>query len=59
MRDFLRCCGVFAMPSANEAVALAALEAMACGAAVVLSRISPFEDLVTDGVNGRLAELAI
>jgi glycosyltransferase involved in cell wall biosynthesis len=42
------------MPSANEAVALAALEAMACGAAVVLSRIRAFEQLVTDGLNGRL-----
>jgi glycosyltransferase involved in cell wall biosynthesis len=42
------------MPSANEAVALAALEAMACGAAVVLSRIRAFEQLVTDGINGRL-----
>lgn len=55
VRDFFRRCGVFAMPSSHEAVALAALEAMACGAAVVLSRIPPFEDLITDGVNGRLA----
>ena len=54
VRDFLRRCGVYAMPSANEAVALAALEAMACGAAVVLSRIRAFEQLVTDGLNGRL-----
>ena len=42
------------MPSANEAIALAALEAMACGAAVVLSQIRAFEQLVTDGINGRL-----
>ena len=54
VRDFLRRCGVYAMPSANEAVALAALEAMACGAAVVLSRIRAFEQLVVDGLNGRL-----
>jgi glycosyltransferase involved in cell wall biosynthesis len=54
VRDFLRSCGVYAMPSANEAVALAVLEAMACGAAVVLSRIRAFEELVVDGVNGRL-----
>ncbi len=54
VRDFLRRCGVYAMPSANEAVALAVLEAMACGAAVVLSRIRAFEQLVTDGANGRL-----
>jgi len=54
VRDFLRCCGVYAMPSANEAVALAVLEAMACGAPVVLGRIRAFEQLVTDGANGRL-----
>ena len=57
VRDLLRRCGVFAMPSDNEAVALAALEAMACGAAVVLSKIRAFESLVTDGVNGRLVEV--
>lgn len=54
VREFFRRCGVYAMPSANEAVALAALEAMACGAAVVLSKIRAFEQLVSDGVNGRL-----
>ncbi|WP_407181342.1 glycosyltransferase family 4 protein [Bradyrhizobium sp. STM 3562] len=54
VRDLLRRCGVYAMPSSNEAVALAVLEAMACGAAVVLSRIRAFEQLVTDGANGRL-----
>jgi glycosyltransferase involved in cell wall biosynthesis len=54
VRDFFRRCGLYAMPSGNEAVALAALEAMACGAAVVLSPIRAFEQLVSDGVNGRL-----
>ena len=54
VKEFLRCCGVYAMPSANEAVSLAVLEAMACGAAVVLTRIRAFEKLVTDGLNGRL-----
>ncbi|HVX75130.1 MAG TPA: glycosyltransferase [Bradyrhizobium sp.] len=58
VRDFLRRCGVYAMPSANEAIALAALEAMACGTAVVLSQIRAFEQLVTDGVNGRLVPVA-
>jgi glycosyltransferase involved in cell wall biosynthesis len=47
-------CGVFAMPSANEAVCLAALEAMSCGAAIVASRIRAFESLISDGVNGKL-----
>ena len=54
VRDLFRRCGVYAMPSANEGLAVAALEAMACGAAVVLSQIRAFEPLVTDGVNGRL-----
>jgi glycosyltransferase involved in cell wall biosynthesis len=54
VRDLFRRCGVYAMPSANEGLAVAALEAMACGAAVVLSQIRAFEPLVTDGMNGRL-----
>jgi glycosyltransferase involved in cell wall biosynthesis len=57
VRNFLRCCGVYAMPSSNEAIALAALEAMACGAAVVLSRIRAFEEMVVDGENGRLVSV--
>jgi glycosyltransferase involved in cell wall biosynthesis len=54
VRDLLWRCGAYAMPSDNEAVAIAALEAMGCGAPVVLSRIRSFEELVEDGVNGRL-----
>jgi glycosyltransferase involved in cell wall biosynthesis len=57
VRNLLQRCGVYGMPSANEAVALAVLEAMACGAAVVLSRIRAFEQLVTDGVDGRLVSV--
>ncbi len=57
VRDFFHRCGVYAMPSANEGLAMAALEAMACGAAVVLSRIRAFEPLVTDGINGRLVSV--
>ena len=52
--EMLKQCGVYAMPSANEAVAIAALEAMGSGAAVVLSRIRAFESLVEHGVNGLL-----
>ena len=54
VRDLLQACGVYVMPSANEAMAIAALEAMSCGAPVVLSRIRSFEHLIDDGVNGRL-----
>ena len=57
-RDELRAlyqnCSVFASASAWEAVALVMLEAMACGAAVVGTRIPAFEGLLTDGLNGCL-----
>jgi glycosyltransferase involved in cell wall biosynthesis len=46
VRDFLCRCGVYAMPSANETGALAVLEAMACGAAVVLSRFELSSNLL-------------
>jgi glycosyltransferase involved in cell wall biosynthesis len=54
VRAFIQRCGVYAMPSAHEAMCLAVLEAMSCGAAVVGSRIRAFESLITDGVNGKL-----
>jgi glycosyltransferase involved in cell wall biosynthesis len=54
VRDLYRRCGVYAMPSFNEGLAVAALEAMACGASVVFTKIRGFETLVTDGLNGRL-----
>jgi glycosyltransferase involved in cell wall biosynthesis len=54
VRSMIQRCGVYAMPSSNEAMCLAVLEAMSCGAAVVASRIRSFESLITDGVNGRL-----
>jgi len=54
VRTFCQHCGVYAMPSAHEAICLAVLEAMGCGAPVVLSRIRAFESIVTDGVDGRL-----
>jgi glycosyltransferase involved in cell wall biosynthesis len=54
VRSMIQHCGVYAMPSSNEAMCLAVLEAMSCGAAVVASRIRSFQSLITDGVNGRL-----
>lgn len=54
VRYAMQSCGVYAMPSANEAMCLAVLEAMSCGAAVVASRIRTFEALVIDDCNGRL-----
>ncbi len=54
VRDACRACGVYAMPSSNEGICLAMLEAMACGAAVVATRIRAFETLIEDGVSGLL-----
>lgn len=45
-------CSVFALPSRWEAVTLALLEAMACGAAPVVTQLRPFLDLINPGVNG-------
>jgi len=43
---------VFALPSYNEGMALAALEAMAAGLPLVLTRTGGTDELVEDGVNG-------
>jgi glycosyltransferase involved in cell wall biosynthesis len=58
VRGLLQTCGVYAMPSANEGLCLAVLEAMACGAATVTSRIYSFESLIEDGVNGYLVPVS-
>jgi D-inositol-3-phosphate glycosyltransferase len=47
---------VVAMPSAYETFGLAALEAMACGACVVASRVGGLQYLIQDRENGRLFE---
>ena len=54
VRDAMRRCGVYAMPSSNEGICLALIEAMACGASVVGTSIRTFRTIVDDGVNGRL-----
>lgn len=43
---------VFALPSYNEGMAIAALEAMGAGLPVVLTRTGGTEELVDEGVNG-------
>jgi D-inositol-3-phosphate glycosyltransferase len=45
-----------AMPSAYETFGFVALEAMACGACVVASRVGGLQYLIQDGINGRLFE---
>ena len=52
LRALLRAAGVFALPSDWEAVNLALLEAMACGAPAVVTPLGPLRDVIDDGVNG-------
>ena len=42
------------MPSSNEGMCVAVLEAMACGAAVVATRIRSFEFMIEHGTSGLL-----
>lgn len=52
IQEHLQRAHVFALPSYNEGMALAALEAMGCGLPVVLTRTGGTGALVEDGVNG-------
>jgi glycosyltransferase involved in cell wall biosynthesis len=54
LRERYRSCGVFVLPSTWEAVTLAVLEAMACGAPPVVTPLASFRDVIDDGVNGAL-----
>jgi glycosyltransferase involved in cell wall biosynthesis len=54
LRRLYQECGVFVSTSSWEAVALVVLEAMSCGAPVVVTRIPSFEELLTDGQDGLL-----
>lgn len=52
--DLLQATDLFLLPSQTESFGLAALEAMACGAPVVASRIGGLPEVITDGVDGIL-----
>lgn len=52
--ELLACADLFLLPSETESFGLAALEALACGAPVVASRVGGLVEVVEDGVNGRL-----
>ena len=54
VRDACRRCGVFAMPSSNEGIPLAMVEAMGCGAVPVATRIRAFETVIDHGTTGLL-----
>jgi glycosyltransferase involved in cell wall biosynthesis len=55
VEEFLRAADLFALPSLEEGMSLAVLEAMAMGLPVIASAIPANEVIVADGVTGRLA----
>ncbi len=50
----LQGCELFLLPSTTESFGLAALEAMACGAVVVATRVGGLPEVIDDGINGIL-----
>lgn len=52
--DWYRALDLFVAPQRWEGFGLTPLEAMACGAPVVATRVGAFEDLVVDGATGTL-----
>jgi glycosyltransferase involved in cell wall biosynthesis len=54
LRDLLRTLDVFVVPSHQEGLCIAALEAMGCGCPVVSTRCGGPQDFVIDGENGFL-----
>jgi glycosyltransferase involved in cell wall biosynthesis len=56
MRDLLQTLDVFVLPSHQEGLCIAALEALACGVPVVATRCGGPEEFVIAGVSGKLVE---
>jgi len=52
--DLLQATDLFLLPSQTESFGLAALEAMACGAPVVATRVGGIPEVVVDGQTGIL-----
>ncbi len=52
--ELVSCADLFLLPSETESFGLAALEAMACGAPVIASRVGGLPSVVEDGVSGYL-----
>ncbi len=52
--ELLPCADVFLLPSESESFGLAALEALACGAPVVATRIGGLPEVIDDQVDGYL-----
>ena len=54
VRSFLEKLDVFVLPSHSESFGLAALEAMACGTPVVVSRVGGLKTFIDNGETGYL-----
>ncbi len=55
--DLINKSRIFALPSLYEGNPKVILEAMSCGASVVATRVQGIDSVITDGVNGLLADL--
>jgi glycosyltransferase involved in cell wall biosynthesis len=56
IRDYYRAADIFVLPSHGEGMSNALLEAMACGLAVVATRVGAAPEMIRDGVDGLLVE---
>jgi glycosyltransferase involved in cell wall biosynthesis len=54
--ELLKALDIFVLPSLNEGIPMALLEAMAASRAVVASRVGGIPEIVEDGVEGILVE---
>ena len=58
VNELLPLADLMIMPSEMESFGLAALEAMACGVPAIATRVGGVSELIDDGINGRLFEVA-